>query len=97
MNKETEFQTSWSSFLMVAIAVMVPVYVGIGSATGDDKLFIGLFFFPALTVLYIGYLIAYRGKEHRGSRVGFTLSLIATILVLFLFVYVVGLAKSFAH
>jgi uncharacterized membrane-anchored protein len=97
MDKETEFQTGWSAFLMVAIAILIPVYVGIGSAGGDDKLFIGLLFFPALTVLYIGYLLTYRGKAHRSSRVGFVASLTATILVLFLFVYVVGLAKSFTH
>jgi len=97
MDKETEFQKGWSTFFMVAIAIMVPVCYMVGAGENESKFIIALSFFPALTVTYIGFLLVYTGPAHKESRTGFVWSVIATLIVLFLYVYFANIGKAYTH
>jgi hypothetical protein len=97
MDKETELQKGWSTFFMIGIAIMVPVYYMVGAEKNESRFVIALSFFPALTLLYIGFLLTYTGTAHKQSRVGFILSLIATLIVLFLYYYFANIGKAYTH
>lgn len=97
MDKDTEFQKGWSTFFMIGIAIMVPVYYMVGAGHNESRFVIALSFFPALTVTYIGFLLTYTGPAHKQSRVGFALSVIATLIVLFLYFYFANIGKAYTH
>ena len=97
MDKETEFQKGWSSFFMVAIAIMVPIYYIVGAGENESKFIIALSFFPALTVVYVGFVLTYTGPAHKDSRAGFVWSVVATLIVLFLYCYFSNIGKAYTN
>jgi hypothetical protein len=95
---DIDTQVAWSIMLMLGIAIMVPVYITCtASGSDNDLLYNFLYFFPALTVLMLGYIFTYRGKEHLASRIVFAVLLVVSVIGFFIFEAMVGLGQAFSH
>jgi hypothetical protein len=94
---DKEAQVAWSIILIAAITIMVPVYFGCTAADNRDEMNMLLYTGPTLTVLLIGYMFTYRGKEHLLSRIIFGISLVVSLVVYFICAAMMGLAQAFSH
>jgi hypothetical protein len=93
---DIDTQVAWSIMLMLGIAIMVPVYITCtASGSDNDLLYNFLYFFPALTVLMLGYIFTYRGKEHLASRIVFAVLLVVSVIGFFILRRWWGWARHF--
>lgn len=90
-------QANWSFRFILGILIMMLVYMFSTFSSEDEQIFQVIVMFPVITLLLGGYTFTYRGKEHLTSRIMFYVFLGLSLLAIWAFIYMIEMAKAFAH
>jgi cytochrome bd-type quinol oxidase subunit 2 len=86
-----------SILLIMVIFVVAMVFLTCTFVDNNHEWLNWMLVFPILTVLMAGYVFTYRGREQLTARIIFAVFIILSIVGVFIYGSMLGLAAAFSH
>lgn len=94
---EIEKQSDKSIMLIACILIMTLIYTTCTYNKEDEEIMLYMLACPIFTLLLGMYTFTYRGNAYKTSRVIFFISLVISIISIFILWYFIELGKSYSH